>query len=919
MRAHDGCYLPSSLCNGHGTWDESNQSCKCNNHYIGENCNACETGWDINRQCQYCAKGYTLRYGECQLTSGLCEHGTWQEEDGSCKCDDKWKGEFCDECSDDYATESSQCKECISGYVHYNNQCTNARQVCNNHGTWIEGSSACLCDFGWNPTGGCSACLTGYNGSNCETCGSGYVNPAKGQQSIESACSGCFLEGEACKNDGKWSKETQSCQCKSGWTGSCCTTFTGPAAAAARISGEDIDLSEVEVNGDEVTRALEMVRKISLVQQEEADAYGVKASGNVKDGKGLYLIDVQNNSQTGDAYGIDAKSVNLTKGVGEIKVKGNADVYGIKASEDVSNGWNINAQGQKEAYGIYADKETSGKGKLNNKGDIYVSGNKAKTLTGIYAKNYEVENTGNITVEGGLGTTSYGIYANNSDIINSGEITVEGNKESYGIYGTNHSTIQNTGKITLNGEACEGENCSSGRQIGLDDTSVLKNNGKIQSQRELDFNQIGGNVVLGKGGSFEAKSLKGRLNVDAEVVSGGFKDEYVEKDALKGEDKGLEIKSNSAMFRASSQENENGNADVVMKRENFETISQSNSIASYLEENYRQEKNEKLFEKLKLAPTNDAYEKAEAELTGTQLIPNFSQENMRLLRNLNATLTEELMNAEGKDHKIVGYDYQYSKRGDKGTLTGYENYANSMYFMYDKELENMFSAGLGMSITQFRSDYEDDSTRHEMLVQILTPFGRQIGKNWRWQSIGRFGYADGEYERHTSYGTYESDLTGWIYGLSNALRYTQDMGFVIIEPEVQFNVLGYYQNRIREDANKDLSISADSSNNISVESGFGVFIKKNMVINEFNRLKMKLGGMWYHEFANPYHSLRARHRGSVGSYRLTDKEGIYNRNRGVLRADIEYDWHSLTFYLIYRHYLEDEDPMSVNAGVKYKF
>ena len=65
--------------------------------------------------------------------------------------------------------------------------------------------------------------------------------------------------------------------------------------------------------------------------------------------------------------------------------------------------------------------------------------------------------------------------------------------------------------------------------------------------------------------------------------------------------------------------------------------------------------------------------------------------------------------------------------------------------------------------------------------------------------------------------------------------------------------------------------------------------------------------------------MNARLNGTVGKYKLRDRNGIYNRNRGVLRADVEYDWHSFTFYIVYRQYLEDEDPMSINAGVKYKF
>ncbi len=935
------CVSISELC-VHGTWQDG--TCTCDDKWDGQTCNQCEDPYASESSgCTDCIYGYVMYDGECTSESSVCSgHGTWDED--KCTCEGHWTGDDCDECAEGYTgtycnecTDSNAdpdrgCKQCKYGYVHYQGNCVNPRTPCNNHGDWVEGYTQCMCDFGYNPTGACADCLTGYDSAHdCQSCAQGYVNPAGSSE--DSSCSGCFLEANACSNHGSWSNS--SCQCEQGFSGVCCQT--GSAAAAASVSKvglsveDDVRLDEVEAYGEKVARMLALVRRmeptINVVQEEEGDAYGVQAGGKVSAGEGKdLLINVENRSQTGDAYGIDAKSVDLTKGetdIGEIDVQGNAHVYGIKAKEDVSTNWNVNAEtkGTGKAFGIYADASASPvKQNLHNAGTIQVVGENAETLTGIYAKNYNVDNSGKITVKGGDKTKAYGIYADNSNVVNSGEITVEGGEGSYGIYGQNHSSVLNTGKISLNGDICEGENCENGKQIGLDNTSVLKNSGQIQSTGALNFNKIGGRVLLGKGGSFEAESLSGKLGVASDVVSEGFKNEYVEENALKGENKDLEVESNSAMFRASSRAGaEEGASDVVMNRQAFNTISQSQSIADYLEANYQQEKNEELFQKLKAAETQSAYEKAEAELTGTELIPNFSQENMRVLRNLNATMTDDLLNTEGKDRKVVGYDYQYSERGDKGTLTGYENYANTMYFMYDKELENMLNAGLGMSITQFRSDYEDNSNRKEMMVQVLAPLGYNFKNGLKWQSIGRLGYSDGSYDRRTSNGTFEADLTSWIYGISNALRYSKDLGFATLEPEAQFNVLGYYQNRIREDTNKPLALRADAANNVSVESGFGLFIKRNMAINEYSKLKMKIGGMWYHEFANPYHSLTARHNGMVGKYRLRDRNGIYNRNRGVLRADVEYDWHSFTFYIVYRQYLEDEDPMAINAGVKYKF
>ena len=239
--------------------------------------------------------------------------------------------------------------------------------------------------------------------------------------------------------------------------------------------------------------------------------------------------------------------------------------------------------------------------------------------------------------------------------------------------------------------------------------------------------------------------------------------------------------------------------------------------------------------------------------------------------------------------------------------------------MYDRELDSLFRSGFGMSITQFSSDYEDDSSRDELMVQGIIPISYIQEKGINYASTIRVGYGDGEYERRLSDDKYESDLTSWLYGISNAVRYKLDLGFVELEPTVELNVMGYYQDKIEETEGKKGAISTDAENNLSVEAGVGLNVKKAIKFGPKSNIKLKAGAMYYHEYANPYHSLEARREGMNDSYLIRDEESIYEKDRGVISAGIDYEYKPFTIYGNYRHFIEEENPFEVNAGIKFNF
>ena len=491
--------------------------------------------------------------------------------------------------------------------------------------------------------------------------------------------------------------------------------------------------------------------------------------------------------------------------------------------------------------------------------------------------------------------------------------------KTFGIIATNGATVNNEGTIKVNDVACT--DCTTEQNapyIVLDETSILSNSRRLVSARSLNFDSFGGTVMLARGGTFEADGeISGNLTVDAAgISSNSFDDRYVAANAFNANEINVNLHSNSAMFTAEQEGN-----DVVLNRVAFNELSADSDVALFLERNYNSGNGGALFNALRRSPSSDMYGNTESTWLGYGLLPNFSRENMRFMQNLNSVLNDKLFDtAENSTvRKMVGYDYFTQDRDNRGTLTGYDNYANSAYFMYDREVNTDWRAGFGMSVTHFYSSYDDDSTRKEIMVQGLLPLFYDAGNGVKAASIFRAGYGNGEYKRHTDNRTFESDLSEWIYGVSNSARYEIDLNLVKIEPVAEFNILGYYQNRIREDKDKIGAINADAENNLSVEAGLGLRLSKDFELNERNKISFKAGAMYYHEFANPYHSLTASQYGMDGTYRITDYEGIYDRNRGVINAGVDYNWNEFTLYGNFNQYIEDESPFSVNLGLKYNF
>lgn len=541
------------------------------------------------------------------------------------------------------------------------------------------------------------------------------------------------------------------------------------------------------------------------------------------------------------------------------------------------------------AYGIYLDKE---RGFIGTKegSDITITSTNNGTAYGIYADNAKIKNHGNITLTGVNPDTSYGIYA------------------------VNGSEVYNSGTITINGEAYS-DNAASGHFIYIDESSEFTTDGDVYFPESFDTAALGGGkFVLGKNGKITAPEIKGEITADANITSGGFDKTYSSENAVSGKNDEVKLNSGSALFDAVLKNN-----DIVMTMKDFDKVVDDKSLAAYLQHNYNAKRNDGLFNQLKTYDTAQNLNSALNQNLGFSLLPNFAQENMNVFRSLSNLVTDTMFSQDlTNERMMVGYDYLGQDRSSKGRVTGYENTANSSYFLADTKLNNRQRFGLGVALTRFNSDYDDDSTRKATFAQALASYMHNFGNHWQYAGVARLGYADGDYKRKAGSTRIEGDTSDILYGLNNELRYNYDFGFMTLEPQVELNAYGYYQRKIKEDDAKTDALLVDGTNNLSVEAGAGLYASKETVYGENGRIKARLGGSYYRELSQPYHSMHARVRDTDGYY-LIESTDIFDRNRMVVRADITFSWKALDFYLRGSQFMEDKHTTVINAGVKYNF
>ena len=143
-------------------------------------------------------------------------------------------------------------------------------------------------------------------------------------------------------------------------------------------------------------------------------------------------------------------------------------------------------------------------------------------------------------------------------------------------------------------------------------------------------------------------------------------------------------------------------------------------------------------------------------------------------------------------------------------------------------------------------------------------------------------------------------------------------GFAELEPALMLNAIGYTEDGFDENAAD--GIKSRKTHNMSVEAGLGLFLKKKVSLAKYGSLGFRIGGAYYRELADPYDEIEATRKGSNGWYKINDYANIYDHDRAVVEAAVDYEYKRLSLYAKYNQMLlKRNKPQMLDAGIKYNF
>ena len=669
-------------------------------------------------------------------------------------------------------------------------------------------------------------------------------------------------------------------------------------------------------------------------------AFNSYSVGNHVDGK----INIRNQGN-GNVYGMyggqqlyNAKSFGGVA-VGAINVVnfGDGDVYGMYIPETDSNGIIENLSDEKTSSVInlvnMGDGVTTGirGGKLNtikNTGEININNMGNGTAVGIYgAEGSKIYNNGLIKIHrdsfedevDGVtynptsvnGGAAYGIYAERASVVvndEDGQIVITNAGDGAGVYLEFGATLENKGLISFNN--VEDSIVNDGVIVDIYGEG-LKTEGA-----SVDLKSLGeGSVVLGKGGQFFAKEISGEMGVSSEVVLDGFKDIYVENNALQVENvDNLNLNSKSAMFNVSTRANEHGAYDVVLERKNYADVVTNKSLANLLETSYQDEKGEEVHNEIKKAVTAAAANNEANNLSGNNVLPHFRKEDKLVYNHLSKEINDNLFESDDKNY-IAGYKYIDISTNEDGNLVGSEGSVHSAYGLVKNKADNGIVYGLGASIAKLDSEYDNGAKRNSNMFGLWLPLGYDFKNGAKWYSKLYAGYGDGSYDRRSSLGSYSADLKEYQLGLSNEVRYSMNLGNGFnFTPVAELNLLNIHQDGFDE-GGKSGALSVDAYNNTSLEGGLGAYLSKDVIFDSDNAIGIRIGGVYYVEFLDPDKGIEVDING-LNTYKTDYRE---DTSRAVLSAKFDYRYKDLSLYAIVEQEIGNNDAFTLDVGAQYRF
>lgn len=701
---------------------------------------------------------------------------------------------------------------------------------------------------------------------------------------------------------------------------------------------------------------------------DEGDGEITNVAGGTINLYGNNSVGMQTTSGKAENFG----TINIGVDNGTGAIVGGSGSTGMIAGDGATaiNSGHINMNGN-NAVGMIATSTTIDTTVTNASGGVITVNSNGGV--GMYADGSHARaiNLGTINIKG-TSSTSYGMKAvNGGSVENARTINMAAGSAGTGIYVDGKSTFYNnaSGKIVFAGgqtqsgtitgdtsagsvDICDDGGSCANKFIHLEQGATLQNSGTMVTSASFKLNEMGGGrVLLASTGTMVAgNEISGDLYAvsDRAMLEQGQKDVYVNRNALTASEIDVNLMSASPMWEvslvdsaedsaddaaaqaedepaveqptvkdedeadndSSTSDKPSSEKDIVYNRVAFSNLVNNASQAAYLESNYAIRNT--IYDGMITAGSMEEFNQALYSNLGLDLIPNFAKQNMDILRNVNRQVNSAVFNNnDTKEFRVhVGYDYFEREQDGTNGLSGYEDEAHTGYALFDKKYNANFRYGLGASFTKYSSDYDNGAERDEVIAQIMAPLIFETDST-KVVSMPRIGMGWGEYTRYDHTGEYKADTRNYYYGITNEARHELDMGLLTLEPVAEFNIIGLYQGRTKE------NIRVDSGNNLSVEGGLGLYAKKSFKPMGDDELNIRLGGTYYHEFNNPYQAVSAGIVGLQGRYHMNSYET--QRNRAVLSSRFDYKRGKFNFYLEGSRFIEDDNTYSVNAGLTYAF
>lgn len=605
--------------------------------------------------------------------------------------------------------------------------------------------------------------------------------------------------------------------------------------------------------------------------------------------------------------GQNGNVTNNEKGQLNIYTDGKASAYGIYLAGSTGNTITNKASIFINRYGAYAQAASTGNygiwtdnAKIVNSGDISL-GSSTAGLSGIYglyaAGSGSIENSGDIYLNATTATkTSSALYAGGSAVIeNSGNlhITASGNGYIWAAYAEGSGSIKNSGTIYVD------------KATDLIFSGNVTNNGTIEAAAgRMLLNE---QVKFGSNARFVADEIAGTASVSADTVKQSNRTQFVLSGNFEGNTDRLNVRSESYLFDADFD-----GEKTTLNMKKFAEVENNASIAGFLQNNYGRNNNSDLFDELKSASSQKELTKRISQISGRDVIPTMAEQNLALMKDLHRQFDNAWFNAAPDDKLIAGFNYYDRERGGYGNFAGSDDNAVSLFGIFRNNEGKNVSYGLGWSISKFDSKYDNGGKKDEVIAEILLPFGFG-NENFRFLGNMYGGYGNGEYKRYAEGGRFTGDVENYYYGVNNELRGSFDAGFGIsLQPTAEFNVAGLYQSGI-----DDGGLKTGHNNNLSVESGFGLYAEKEFLFNDENSLRLRFGSTWYHEFNDKYQTVKARLDGMEGRFAMDRAE--YEKDRGLFSLNGEYRNGGFSFYGETAFEAGRSDNWIFNTGFKYAF